>query len=145
MQQTNEKRQAVVDMARTVLETPFRHQGRTPLGLDCVGLIMYIGVQLGHPMPVDYGAYRRAPKPEEFLRLFNEYMVRKRVIDMAPGDCVLLRDNMFTTHCCIYDIVNGQENIIHALAPRRRVLEEPFDEYYKGRATWCFAYPGVDD
>jgi cell wall-associated NlpC family hydrolase len=142
MQQT--KREEVLWHARDHLGVKFRHQGRQRLGVDCIGLILRVGTLIGCDMPSVTG-YRRQPRPDVFLGMYHEHMVHKTFPDRKPGDVVLLRDQIFTTHCAIYDIVDGREMIIHSFAPRKMVVEEPFSDLYIGSTTWCFAYPGVDD
>ena len=39
--------EAVVAQARTWLGTPWRHQGRSPRGVDCAGLVVLVARALG--------------------------------------------------------------------------------------------------
>ena len=113
-------------------------------GMDCAGLIIKPMVELGLPYPT-IANYRREPRQEDFMRSFYEYMVPKLVKDVLPGDALTFRDATQTMHCAIYDIVNGKEYIIHSFATRRMVVEQRYDTEWRGKTTFCFAYPGVDD
>lgn len=138
------RRQDIVDEARKYLDVKFRHQGRNPRGVDCVGLVMLVAESFGYQCPM-VSNYRREPRHEEFIGLFRHYMIEKPVKDRTKGDVILCRDHIFTCHSVIYDINGDEETAIHATARRRKVVEEPWDEELFGRATFCFEYVGVED
>lgn len=133
----------VVEEARGWLEVRFRHQGRNRAGIDCAGLCVVIAHALGLS-EFDTANYGRAPKNDTFIGHFRNNMTQKNRLDRKPGDVLLFRDDMFTCHSAIYDIVNGQEVIIHAYALRRKVVEEDFTEEWLSKLTHCFAYHGVE-
>ena len=138
-------RQKILDEARTWMDIPFRHQGRTRHnGIDCVGLVIKVAEEFNLLGGFDVKNYRREPDQYKFLDHFKEQMVLKPIKDRKPGDVLLMRDNVFTCHSVFYDVVDGQEKIIHAYALRRKVVEEDLTQEWKDNITHCFAYKGVD-
>lgn len=134
----------ITDHARSLVGVKYRHQGRTQTGMDCAGLIIDILKLLEVPFPI-WENYRREPVQADFLASFRKYLVQKPVKDRLPGDVILFRDGVMTMHCAVYDIVDGNEYIIHAFATRRKVVEELYNKQWREATTWCFAFPGVDD
>jgi cell wall-associated NlpC family hydrolase len=83
-------RAEIVAVARSWLGTPWTHQGRLKnVGVDCGGLIIGVGKQLGI-LDFDTSAYGRIPDGQKLRALCDQHLVAKLVSDIAPGD-VLLR------------------------------------------------------
>ncbi len=59
-----------IESARTWVGTPFRHQGRGKSGIDCVGLVINVGKDIGAvPSEYDNKNYpRRSPHSEDGFR-----------------------------------------------------------------------------
>jgi cell wall-associated NlpC family hydrolase len=137
----------VYTRAREYVDTPFRHQGRTPSrALDCVGVCACTGKSLGLSIE-DTTDYRRSPDWTRFKAEFlkNGTMVGNRLEDAVPGTIVLLREGRWQTHCAVVGELNGEKTIIHAYEPRGKVVEERFDvPYWAGRIVAVFLLNGVD-
>jgi len=134
-----------VEEARAWLGTPWRHQGRTKHGIDCAGLVILVGKNLGL-INYDTTDYQRRTHSTQFLKHFKAHLTQKPVMDAAPGDVLLFRDSAFPCHSTIVSEKDGELTIIHAHALRRMVVEE-----WLGSGDWlsrrvaCFAYPKLED
>lgn len=96
---------AVVIAARQCLGTPFRHQGRIPgVGLDCLGLILYVGNSVGMPLKAP-SVYPEDPAHQGLLAgaEANENLVRiTDLTALQPGDILLIRIGTPVRHLAIY-------------------------------------------
>jgi hypothetical protein len=144
-------RENIVTLARRMVGTKWRHQGRNLNGIDCVGIVILIGHLTGTTFYETKANYRRTPRPEVFLAHFREELNEKPVTHRKHGDVLLLRDELFTTHSGIFaeDGPDGH-SFIHAFANRRCVVEEPITNTVEGgelfeRITHCFEFRGVID
>lgn len=136
-------REDIVAEARTWLGTPWKHQGRTRLGVDCAGLIIVIAKALDLS-DYDTTGYGRSPVPREFMREFEATMNRKPVGDTLPGDVLLFRDRQHTCHSALVADKGGSLTIIHAYASRRRVVEDRLDQGdWLARRSACFEFRGL--
>ena len=147
-------RKQILDVARTYLNTPFAHQGRTRgFGLDCVGLPLMIAQELnivdtkGRPMNGGlYSTYTGQPIDTLVLDCCIEHLVRKVVTQLKPGDIVCMRVDNVPCHVGIYDEVNGQPWIIHAYnGGSCKVVEHGIDRKWWRRITAAFEFPGLED
>lgn len=136
-------RSDVVESARRLEGTPFRHQGRSDLGLDCVGLVILVGRRLGL-IDYDVTAYAKRTNGHEFMSHFRRAGLLERPWrERRQGDIVLMHDCFFPCHTAIMTEVEP-DRIIHAFAQRRKVVEEPYTDHWHKRLIGCFSYPGLD-
>lgn len=119
----DELRAEIVTLAKSYLGVPWRHQGRTRHSIDCVGLVIAVGSELGlHDYPDDV-RYSRISTGPELIKPFEQYMDRIRdLADLRPGDVVLMKDTLYPQHV---GIMSSKTNVIHATVHKRRVVEEP--------------------
>ena len=115
----------IVSQARTWLGVPFRHQGRNKLGVDCGGLLICVGEELGiqviHPE-----TYSMSPDPKliESALLANCYEITKE--EMHPGDIMWFAFAGEPRHVGIFTDVG----VIHAWAKPNKVVEHRLDEVW---------------
>ncbi len=143
MQKVNRK--DVISKARTWLEVPWVHQGRTRHGVDCAGLIILVGHSLGL---VDYDTtnYQRRTHGQDFLQHFRMNMSEKPLKEARPGDIILFRDSAYPCHSAVLGERNESMTIIHAHAPRRKVVEELLNQGdWLTRRVACFEFIGLED
>lgn len=138
-------RAQVVAQARSYLGVPWRHQGRSRVrGLDCAGLIVVIGHDLGLHSH-DTTDYQREPNGTLFVSHFREALDEINLADAGHGDVVLMRDSLYPCHCGILTTDKGKTMLLHAAAGRRRVYEEPYVGDLRDRSVTAFRFRGLED
>lgn len=136
--------QAVIDAARSLIDVPYRHQGRTRQGLDCIGLPAFAAKQAGADIfnlagVEDRPDYSRSASP--FL-LQTVMRACKRVSEPVPGALMLFRwlSVPHPHHCAIY---TDHGTMIHAMLRLRRVREHAYDQPWTNRLDSLWLLPGV--
>ncbi len=134
-------REQVIDAARSMLGTPFHHQGRAPgVGVDCIGLFVCISRVLGVD-PHDYVQYGREPDPDMLLTHIRKGMVEIPIPSAQRGDGLLLWwEKKRPQH---FVLKSGSETIIHSLERKRRrgKVEEirmPSEWWRQIHSAWRF-------
>jgi hypothetical protein len=104
-----------------------------------------VGDELGILNYEDSTDYTRRAQGVKFLNLFRKYMDEVQYSKMAPGDVILFRDGQYPCHAAILgEDSKGNLTIIHAHAPRRKVIEEKLSQGdWISKYAGCFAYRGV--
>lgn len=115
----------IVSAARSYLNVPWRHQARSRLGVDCVGLVICIARDLGIVPPTfDIGGYGREPDGASLIRHLDTRLSRVPRQQLAPGHVVCVAFAKNPQHIGIVgDYVHGGLSIIHAASTYGRVLE----------------------
>ena len=124
--------------ARALRDTPWRHMGRTPLGLDCVGLVLLAARRAGFPgaLCAEPPPYSRRGSGHAFLAALAERCPRRAPRDaLRPGDLLTFADGVFPLHV---GVASGAGTVVHAYAPRRRVVEEPLSHELLTGLRACF-------
>ena len=129
-----------VAAARTWVGVPFRHQGRSRRGVDCVGLPLAVGVELGlvqvsRIRPPDYGRLPRAGQLEEEL-------LRTCLPCGEPvaGGVVCIR---FVRHVHHLAICTGS-TLIHSYQAAGRVVEHSYGAPWLRRTVSAWRLPGIE-
>lgn len=124
----SEERARFVDEARKLLGTPWKHVGRGPTGIDCVGLLLVAAQRAGLPAPMEYTSYTRLPVGASLLVEFDKYCAPKSLLDPLPGDILVTRDEsvLLPCHCAI---IVDRDRIVHAYARARRVVESRLEDF----------------
>lgn len=68
---------------------PFRPYGRTLSGMDCVGVAMWVGREMGIWPAFKIPKYSFPPLPEMFDEIFPNYADEVPVDEMAEGDIIV--------------------------------------------------------
>jgi NlpC/P60 family putative phage cell wall peptidase len=129
--------------ARTWLGTPWRHQGRTKgVAVDCVGFVIEVARAVG-VLSVDEAAnYRRRPDGVTLPAKLGEYLERKPISALAPGDVVMIRTDAVADHVALVgDYPLGGLTLLHAYLPARKVVEHRLDPAWRRRIVGAFALP----
>lgn len=142
-------RDKIVADARELLGVPWVHQGRTLHGLDCGGVVVYVAKKNGLS-DFDVTAYGRRPTSDEFIRLFSAGgAIPIQLRHAKHGDIIVTAIKTFPSHCGILGRVldrgGWRLTLIHAYAPYRKVVESPYDEFWKEKAWGAFRFPGVNE
>lgn len=136
-------RSDAVDKAREWLNVRWRHQGRNAAGIDCCGLVIKVGNDLGF-FVYETLDYDRNTTGAEFVHYFEDAGCIEIPLAYAqPGDIVITSDRSFPCHCGIVSRKRGELHFIHAYAKRKKVVEEPL-KHWLPIATHAFRYPKVE-
>jgi cell wall-associated NlpC family hydrolase len=130
--------QAVSDEARSWVGIPFRHQGRSRSGVDCIGLVIVVAQSLGL-VPADFERrdYGRMPNRDELGQKIREHC---RPLEVAqPGCMFAMRWNKEAAHVAIYT----GETLIHSYERIGRVVEHSFRGRWPRFVDSVWTLPGV--
>lgn len=92
-------RDLVIPTAESYLGIPYKHQGRSEYGVDCVGLLYVVFRDLG----VDFAYprnYQRTPKQNEIFHFVSNFS--EETDCPIKGDVVLLGNERLLTHAAIF-------------------------------------------
>lgn len=115
----------VVAHARSMIGVPWRHQGRKPWAVDCIGLVGLSLVAAGWPRPIDWPKdYGRDPWDDRLRRGLRMYFGDPVSGEWQAGDVPLFRwGKGEPSHVGILaDHPHGGLSIIHA-SNLRNVVE----------------------
>ena len=135
------KPEDVVAAARGYKGTPFRHQGRTRFGLDCVGLIITVAKEL-NLMKCDFLGYSKDVQIKDgFMPRFREAGLKEvQFEDRRIGDVLVMHENRFPCHAAFITSLEPM-SVIHAYARRRRVVEERYTSALHAQFAGLFRFP----
>lgn len=137
-------RKQIVEAARRYLGTPFQHQGRLQgIALDCVGLPICIGRDLGLSVP-DYHNYSPEPADDTVLQECKKNLREVSLEEMKPGDILCMRVPV-PCHTAIVTELLGQTGIIHAYSGIGKVVEHNLNLQWRRRIAGVFQFPGVEN
>jgi cell wall-associated NlpC family hydrolase len=134
--------------AREWVGTPFRHQGRTKNGIDCLGLIWVVGRAVGVELslPNDYSS---APSGQALLAGAKDRMEmpeRQGFDRVTIGDVVISwgwQDGI-PQHFSIVGELYGRPSMIHAFERAGGVVEHGVQPIWKKRYVGTFCFPGTE-
>lgn len=136
-------RAAIVAAARGWLGVPWRHQGRSRAGVDCVGLVVVVCQGLGLS-DYDSTVYGRDPDPTRFLGHFTAGgAVRVNPIEAQDGDLLVFRQSAFPCHAGIRSTQYGVPYVIHAHLAHRKVVEERLTD--QAPIVAAYRLPSIED
>jgi len=108
----------LVRQSRDWLGVPFRHQGRSRYGVDCVGLVVCVFGELGVTLKDDR-VYRREVSPERLFQVSGQDF--KPVTAPTAGDIMVYKVTGYPTP---HVAINAGETIIHAFYKHGKVVEQ---------------------
>jgi cell wall-associated NlpC family hydrolase len=136
-------REDVIAEARKWIGTRWVHQGRSPMGVDCAGMVVLVGQALGLRAE-DMLGYRRSPDGV----LFREHIIKQTTFEPQPrpGSIGLFREAAFPTHTGIFATDSeGNLTLIHAYMPHGKVMEERFIHEWTEKLVAVRNYIGLID
>lgn len=125
---------------------PWRHKGRGRTGIDCGGLLLAVGWELGiWPRSFDIQIYPRQPDGSIKAQLMDAGFtpVSDDLAGIPVGAALLMAPGSprFPYHLAIM----AQGNlVVHAHAPRRRVVVHSLRGKFATQVQTVYRYPGVD-
>ena len=135
----------VIGVARSVIGTPFLHQGRSLRGMDCVGLLIHVAEQFGAPY-IDVAGYGRRPTAETLEQAFDANVESGNLIRVALGsqqigDFLMMRFTRHPQHLAIF----AGENIIHSYEAVGKVCEHRLDALWASRVVRVYRLAGMSN
>lgn len=134
----------MIAAVRSLLGTPFKHRGRTPQGIDCVGAIAYGLAAVGREI-ADQRHYGRNPVRDGLRDHLIAHLGDPIPLEeIQPGDVLLLRWHMsggthlFNHVALVTDCPYGGLSMIHALAENRAVVEHRMSDPWPRRIVEGF-------
>jgi NlpC/P60 family putative phage cell wall peptidase len=148
--QTDERRLAVIEEAKTWVGTPFRHQARVKgVGVDCAQLVIAVGESCGL-LAVDPAAWRRfagygrAPNPKRMEEALRSFMVPIPPSRARLGDVAWLEwRRELPMHLAILSRHGERATLIHALSEVGKACEHGFVAEWPERVVSWWRYPGL--
>ena len=132
---------AILDAARALIGTPFRHQGRIPhLALDCAGLVVAVAQAVGAEY-ADQTGYSRSPSGRLLENALDGQPGLVRVAQLAarqPGDVLLMRFAGDPQHLAI----DAGATIIHAYEAVGEVVEHDMTDAWLRRIARVYRFRG---
>lgn len=138
----------VVEIARTWLGTPYRHQASTKgAGADCLGLIRGLWRELYGNEPEVPPAYTRdwseASGEEALWAGATRNLTEKAPETLTAGDVILfrMREGLVAKHMGVVSENDAHPRFIHAYA-RHGVVENTLSRPWRRRVVAAFEFPG---
>jgi cell wall-associated NlpC family hydrolase len=133
---------AVIAEAKTLIDTPFRHQGREKgVGIDCLGVISISANTCGLKIK-DRTDYSHQPSLllQQALR---EQMIKVSKDELRVADVLLMKYEE-PQHLALVTCVEPL-TIIHAFAQAKKVLEQEVDPYMWKRVVSAYRFKEFAD
>lgn len=134
----------IVQQARQMIGTRFRHRGRRDSGVDCVGLGVVAFRACGVDVP-DFRLYGREPHADGLVQRIREALGTEVAcapvmrIQIRPGDVLVFRFDVQPHHVGLAaDYLYGGLSVIHADGHSGRVVEHRFTDDMLRRVTHVF-------
>ena len=124
----------IVMQAREWVGSPFKHQGRQRVGVDCIGLVVGVMRELGLD-PYDEDGYPTQPDG----RLEKTLASLLEPCDVTEGALLLFRIRRDPQHV---GICTG-EGVIHAYSGIGKVVEHGLDDFWSKRLIKAYKLPEV--
>lgn len=125
----------LIEEARSYLGVPWKHQGRTRKGVDCVGFIVLSVRKFGIKVKDSIG-YSRNPEGVGLQKLLEKqdclYEVKDSII---PGDILLFRIRRLPQHVALaVPSTTADIGMIHAYSGgTKKVIEHDLADYWKNK------------
>ncbi|MDT0635106.1 hypothetical protein [Spectribacter hydrogenoxidans] len=143
---------AIVTAALAWEGTPYRHLGRTRRAIDCAGLIILVGREVGAFAPdFDVRNYPRDPSGRLRMVMLSSGMLPVRTLghsedcrrdELLPGEVLVMRGNgsaILDSHLAIW---TGR-HVVHASAPFKRCVRHGLLKPWSTYVSAVYRYPGV--
>ncbi len=137
-------RQKIVDTARSWIGTPYHHhQALKGVGVDCLGLVAAVAVELGIEGEYDkttfapFQGYSRNPNPRQMTKAMERFLIPVEVPQI--GDIAWLETRPgVANHLAIK---TGDDTIVHACGIVKKVIETTMPP----RSVTWWKFGGLDE
>lgn len=125
MTSNSDIRESIVALSRSYVGVPWKSMGRTRTGIDCVGLVIAVGAEMGlHDYPDDV-AYTRQSSGQDLLQPFLNHAIRvPRLRDLQQGDILVMKDAFYPHHVGFLALRGRQQSFIHSSVHQGKVVED---------------------
>lgn len=129
----------LISECRTYLNVPWRHQGRSRRGVDCVGFLLLALKSIGVDM-LEIKGYSRHPDGVELKKVMDN-QPNMRMLQPSDkirvGDIVLFRIRREPQHVALIVPSNTADfGMIHSYnGGERKVIEHDFADYWKHKVV----------
>lgn len=130
--------------ARAMLGVPFRHQGRTLRGIDCIGLLVRAMRAAGFDI-TDRTDYGRTPGDRKLAQSLVQHFGRPlfhkpvRPEQLQPGDIVAMSWGLQEAHVgLVTDHPHHRIGLIHSLKDKEKVVEHGLDALVASKISLVF-------
>lgn len=133
----------IVALAKSLYaqKIPYRHQGRSLSGLDCIGVPFYI-MHYYDFSRFDLTDYGKRPNIIAFRKALADSGCRLIPYkDRAPGDILQMSYPQWPTHCAILEVENSVEWIIHSMLTRKKVSREVLSAQKDAQVSCAWRMP----
>lgn len=139
-------REEVQAEARKWVRTPYRQQGRSARGLDCIGFLVVVGRAFNVPHQ-DECEYSNWPQQDHvILRKLALYLDRLPPSTDLPGTIGVFAERRLPGHVGIFSLRNDRVHLVHARMVPRMVVEECWAQVPRSelRLIGLFGFPGLE-
>lgn len=108
-------RDDIVTAARRWVGVPFRHQGRTRAGVDCLGMVIGVAEEIGARVPArvrEARGYERQPNAGELRAGLDALMVPRARSGAGPGSVLLMAYGRTPQHLGVVTARRGEELVV---------------------------------
>lgn len=134
--------QQIVKTARTLIDIPYRHQGRTLRGLDCSGVVVMTAFLSG--LSKEKLGLTNYPRNADgsLGRGLDEYCTE--LDTLQPGAIALFQLSPIPHHCGIVTRYGEGLGILHAYENVGRVREHALIDWWKNKIVKIYGFPNVN-
>lgn len=137
----NEIREEIIKVARSIVGTPYVHQGRVKgVGVDCVGTILIVAREL-NLTDFEISGYGRRSEGVEMFAEFKQ-QCGNPVDNPLPGDILMFAEKDWR-HCGILSSKDEVNTIIHTHRAVKKCVEHCLDNYWQTMIFAAFRFPNV--
>ena len=115
----------LIEYAKTLIDTPYIHQGRLPhVGLDCLGVVLAIANHFNLSFYENI-SYSRYGDGVELIQEFENNLYR--TTEPLLGDVLIFKFRNVPSHVGILSELNGHPSLIHAYSTQGKTAEHNLD------------------
>lgn len=139
----------VIACARQFAGVRFMHQGRSPTGLDCLGLLIITAKTLGlvfadEPVEtLDIPTYGTRPDTLLLKQKLDAHLIPIALNEVREADILVLKVDGLPQHLALMTDypMPGELGMIHAYAPARQVVEHRYDPHWRRQTYLAYRLP----
>jgi hypothetical protein len=140
-------RQSVISEARTWLNTPWKHQGRTKQGCDCVGPLLGVREVLLKKSRYEFRCDYTFNNPDlELMHTLDTFLISKPIEDIKIADILLFKFDMAPRHVAILTPYSNESfGLLHSHIKVGKVVEHRFANVWRSKIFKAYEIPGIID